>query len=452
MVVAYPEEFAPEMVDAAIAATRFGYGPRPRELPFIAENPRQWLLDQLIEEPLDPLLEGLPTTPEILTGMLRARQNGREDFRRFKQEARRRVTAEAARSALIATNGDKPFFERLVRFWTNHFTVSMRKPAVAPLVSAFEREAIRPNVTKRFYDMLLAVVRHPAMLIYFDNIRSVGPFSTVGRATGRGLNDNMAREILELHTVGAGAFTERDVREFSKMLSGWTVGRLNSDKPGEFLFRNNWHQELPKRFLGRVIPEAGVLEAEAALDLLSRSEVTGRVLARKMAQFFVTDEPEPGLVSNLFNGYADGGGSCLTMAQGLIRAPGAWASVQTKVKTPEDLVISTVRALGRRPKSGQMVLRAMRLLGQPPYSAPSPAGWPQTASYWLSPQVLIERLEWASSVAGRYGIPDDMEAIEFGFEILGPLFRPETFRRLQVSYSKTESLALLLSSPEFQRR
>lgn len=452
MVVAYPEEFAPEMVEAAIAATRFGYGPRPRELPFIAENPRQWLSDQLIEDPLDPLLEGLPTTEAILTEMLQARQSGREGFRRFRQEARRRVTAEAARSALIATNGEKPFFERLVRFWTNHFTVSMRKPAVAPLVSAFEREAIRPNVTKRFYDMLLAVVRHPAMLIYFDNIRSVGPISKVGRATGRGLNDNMAREILELHTVGPGAFTERDVREFSKMLSGWTVGRLNSNRPGAFLFRNDWHQELPKRFLGRVIPQAGVLEAEAALDLLSRSEVTGRALARKMAQFFIADEPEPGLVSNLFNGYADGGGSCLTMAQALIQAQGAWAPVQTKVKTPEDLAISTVRALGRRPQSGQMLLRAMRLLGQPPYSAPSPAGWPQTASYWLSPQILIERLEWASSVAGRYGIPDDMEAIEFGFEILGPLFKPETYRRLQVSYSQTESLALLLSSPEFQRR
>lgn len=452
MVEAYPEEFAPEMVDAAIAATRFGYGARPRELPFIAENPRQWLADQLIPEPPDPLLDGLPGTPEILTTMLQARQGGKPGFRQFKQEARRRVTAEAARSALIATNGEKPFFERLVRFWTNHFTVSMRKPAVAPLVTAFEREAIRPNVTKRFYDMLLAVVRHPAMLIYFDNIRSVGPISKVGRATGRGLNDNMAREILELHTLGPGGFTERDVREFSKMLSGWTVGRLNSQAPGAFLFRNDWHQELPKRFMGRVIPEAGVLEAEAALDLLSRSEVTGRNLARKMAQFFITDEPEPGLLRDLFNGYADGGGSCLTMALGLVDSSNSWSPVQAKVKTPEDLVISTTRALGRRPQSGQALLRAMRMLGQPPYSPPSPAGWPQTASYWLSPQVLIERLEWASMIAGRFGLPDDMGPIEFGFEVLGPLFRPDTFRRLQVSYSRTEALALFLSSPEFQRR
>jgi len=452
MALTYPEEFAPEMVEAAVAATRFGYGPRPRELPFIADNPGQWLADQLVEDPPDPLLRDLPSSKSILTDMLIARREGQASFRRFKQDAYRRVTAEAARSALIATNGDKPYFERLVRFWTNHFTVSMHKPAVAPIVSAFEREAIRPNVTKRFYDMLLAVVRHPAMLIYFDNIRSVGPISTTGRATGRGLNDSLARQILELHTVGPGGFTEGDVREFAKMLSGWTVGRLNSSQPGEFLFRNDWHQELPKRYFGQIIPEAGVLEAEAALDLLSRSEVTGRNLARKFAQYFVADEPDPDVVSSLFNGYADGGGSCLTMALKLIRTSAAWEPVQTKVKTPEDLVISTVRALGLRPQSGQMLLRAMTMLGQPPYSAPSPAGWPQTASYWLSPQVLIERLEWASSIAGRYGIPDDMDAIEFGFEILGPLFRPDTFRRLQVSYSRTESLALLLSSPEFQRR
>ncbi len=452
MVAEYPEEFAPELVDAAVAATRFGYGPRPYELPFIAENPQQWLTDQLFEEPVEASLQDLPGSQAILTELLQARAGGKDAFRRYRHEARRIVTAAAARRALLAVNGEKPFFERLVRFWTNHFTVSMRSQAVAPLVAAFEREAIRPNVTKRFYDMLLAVVRHPAMLIYFDNIRSVGPFSPIGRATGRKVNDTLARRILELHTVGPGGFTEGDVQEFAKMLTGWTIGRLDDKQPGAFLFKSDWHQELPKRFFGRLIPEAGVLEAEAAIDLLSRSEVTGRQLARKMAEFFVADEPDPDLVSSLFNGYADGGGSCLTMAQKLVRTPEAWLPQQNKVKTPEDLVFSATRALGKRPESGQSLVRAMTMLGQPPFYAPSPAGWPQTASYWLSPQVLIERLQWVSSYADRYGSPNGMEGIELGFEVLGPLFRPETFRRLQVSYSQSEAVALLLSSPEFQKR
>lgn len=452
MVVAYPEEFAPEMVDAAVAATRFGYGARPNELPFIAENPRQWLADQLIEEPLSPDLQDLPGSQAILKELLQARAGGKDAFRRYRHEARRIVTAEAARRALLAVNGEKPFFERLVRFWTNHFTVSMRRPAAAPLVAAFEREAIRPNVTKRFYDMLLAVVRHPAMLIYFDNIRSVGPISPTGRATGRKVNDTMARQILNLHTVGPGGFTEGDVQEFGKMLTGWTIGRLDDREPGGFLFNSDWHQELPKRFFGRLIPQAGVLEAEAALDLLSRSERTGRQLARKMAEFFIADEPDPDLVSSLFNGYANGGGSCLTMAQKMVETPGAWLPQQRKVKTPEDLVYSATRALARRPDSGQGLVRAVTKLGQPPFSAPSPAGWPQTASYWLSPEVLIERLEWGEIFADRFGAPNGMNAIDLGFEVLGPLFRPETFRRLQVSYSQTEAVALLLASPEFQKR
>jgi len=453
MVREYPEEFQSFEVEAAIAATRFGYGARPFDLELIGEDAKGWLLAQLLSDPMPEPLRALPSSKEILIDMLKARRSGRTALRRYRQEARKRVLDEAATHLAVAVNSPNPYVERLVRFWTNHFTVSMVKPAVLPLVTAFEREAIRPNLNGSFYDMLHAVVSHPAMLIYLDNVRSIGPNSPVGRARKRGLNENLARELLELHTLGEGSgFSQLDVRALAQMLTGWTVGRAGTAKAGEFVFQENWHEGNSKLFLGRTFPPAGMLEGEAALDHLARNAVTGRYLSHKMAQAFVADDTLNGLASSAYAGFYVGGGRVDGMAERILDDSEAWVPEQRKVKTPTDLVFSTLRALDLRADSGRRILAALRQLGQPPYQAPSPAGWPQTALAWISPETLLERLEWGAEVAGRRGPPKGVSASDLGLSILGAQLKPATYRRLRVAASQEEALALLFASSEFQRR
>lgn len=453
MVREYPEEFQDFEVKAAVAATRFGYGARPHDLELIGETAREWLTGQLLTDPVPEALKDLPSSKEILIDMLQARRKGRTALRRYRQEARRRVLDEAATHLAVAVNSPHPYVERLVRFWTDHFTVSMVKPAVLPLVTAFEREAIRPNLFGSFYNMLHAVVSHPAMLIYLDNVRSIGPNSPVGRTRKRGLNENLARELLELHTLGEGSgFSQLDVRALSQMLTGWTVGRSGSPNAGEFTFQENWHEGNSKLFLGRTFPPSGLLEGEAALDHLSRSPVTGRFLSHKMARAFIMDESSNSLATSVYAGFYVGGGRTDGMAERILDDSGAWAPEQRKVKDPTDLVFSTLRAIDLRANGGKQILASLRHLGQPPYQAPSPAGWPQTALGWISPETLLERLEWCAEVAGRRGIRKGLQPAELGLSVLGAQLKPATYRRLRVAASQEEALALLLASPEFQRR
>ena len=453
MVREYPEKFSPIEVEAAIAANRFGYGARPFDLELIGEDARGWLAAQLLTDPLPEPLTTLPDSREILTDMLKARRRGRTALRRYRQEARRRVLNEAATHLAVAANSPNPFVERLVRFWTDHFTVSMVKPAVMPLVTAFEREAIRPNLFGSFYNMLHAVVSHPAMLIYLDNVRSVGPSSPAGHSRNRGLNENLARELLELHTVGeAAGFSQLDVRALAEMLTGWTVGTGSKAGAGGFVFRENWHQPGPKLFLNRTFPSAGLLEGEAALDHLARSPVTGRFLSHKMVRAFVADETLNSLASSVYAGFFVGGGRVDGMAERLIEDAEAWAPEQRKVKSPTDLVLSTARALDLRADRGRRLLSSLRLLGQPPYQAPSPAGWPQAALAWISPETLLERIEWCAEATERRGAPNGIHPADLGLSVLGPQLKPTTHRFVQVAATESEGLSLLFASSEFQRR
>lgn len=453
MVREYPEAFEAHEVGAAIAATRFGYGARPQELLQIGDQPREWLLGQMISAPIPEALKSLPDSKDLLSDMLAARQKGRSSMRVYRQEARKRALTEAATHLAVSLNSPTPFVERLVRFWTNHFTVSMVKPAVMPLVTAFEREAIRPNIFNSFYTMLHAVVSHPAMLIYLDNVNSLGPNSVAGRGRKNPLNDRLARQLLEHFTLGEGSgYTQLDVRALAHMLTGWTVGVNNPATRGEFAFRDSWHEGNFKEFLRRTIPSAGVLEGEAALDHLARSAATGKNLSHKMAQAFVVDDPDPGLASEIFAGFVVGGGRADGMARGLVEASEAWAPEQRKVKSPTDLVLSVLRSLDVRSRSGRRVLNAVRFLGQPPYQAPTPDGWPYSSLSWITPELLLERVEWCAEIAGITRPPDGKPVPDLALDILGPLLKPATHRRLRVARDEVEALALLYASPEFQRR
>ncbi|WP_425406066.1 DUF1800 domain-containing protein [Hwanghaeella sp.] len=453
MVREYPEAFEAYEVDAAIAATRFGYGARPHDLQQIGDQPREWLLGQMIADPVPEALKSLPKSHELLVDMLAARQKGRSNMRVYRQEARKRALTEAATHLAVSLNSPTPFVERLVRFWTNHFTVSMVKPAVMPLVPAFEREAIRPNIFKSFYSMLQAVVSHPAMLIYLDNVNSLGPSSVAGRGRKNPLNDRLARQLLEHFTLGEGSgYTQLDVRALAHMLTGWTVGVNNPATRGKFAFRDSWHEGNFKEFLRRTYPDAGVLEGEAALDHLARSSTTGKNLSHRMAQAFVVDDPDPSLASEILAGFVLGGGRADGMARALVEASEAWEPVQRKVKSPTDLVLSVLRALDVRSRTGRRLLDAIRFLGQPPYQPPTPDGWPYSSLSWVTPELLLERVEWCAEIAGVSRPPDGREVPDLALYVLGPMLKPTTHRRLRVARDESEALALLFASSEFQRR
>lgn len=453
MVREYPESFEAHEAGAAIAASRFGYGARPHELAQIGDQPREWLLGQMIADPVPEALKALPDSRDLLTEMLAARRRGRSSMRIYRQEARKRALTEAATHMAVTLNSPTPFVERLIRFWTNHFTVSMVKPAVMPLVPAFEREAIRPNIFNSFYTMLHAVVSHPAMLIYLDNVNSLGPNSDAGRGRKGTLNDRLARQLLDQFTLGEGSgYSQLDVRSLAHMLTGWTVGVNNPATRGEFVFRDSWHEGNFKEFLRRTYPSAGVLEGEAALDHLARSSTTGKNLSHKMAQAFVVDDPDPGLASEILAGFVVGGGRADGMARGLVGASEAWATEQRKIKSPTDLVISVLRSLDIRSRSGRRVLDAIRFLGQPPYQSPTPDGWPYSSLSWISPDLLLERIEWCADIAGVSRPPGGRAVPDLALDILGPLLKPATHRRLRVARDEAEGLALLFASSEFQRR
>lgn len=459
MALPYPETVDPALRDAAIAATRFGYGARPGELRVIASDPRGWLLSQLDAPALPSRFADLPKSNDIIAGFLSVRDAGAEARRAYRRRTVAGVKQEALAHTAHALETDAPFQERLIRFLANHFTISAQNPRGLPLTYIHEREAIRPNAMGALSRLLTESVRHPAMLLFYDNVRSIGPYSEVGLSRERGMNENLAREVLELHTLGTGAEIDQgDVMALAKMLTGWSIAGPKETNPGTFTFRPRWHEPNAKMLLNRLYPEAGVLEAEAALDTLSRQERTVRNIAAKMARHFVDDDPPGELIADMLQGFVSGGNSIAGMAKGMVQSRSAWRPAQFKVKTPEDLVLSTARALGMGAEAAAPALRSMRVLGQPQKSPPSPAGWPDRAEAWLAPQQLLERVEWGAAMAYRAargaksGGANEMPISDHALAILGPLLSQATHRRLTVTADRPQALALLLAAPEFQRR
>ena len=445
----YPE-FTDEERLAAILATRFSYGVRPGDLYAILPDPIGWLDAQLIGQDIRPELQGLPNGPTHHRETLKAQATGQQD--KHRGEIQQQALYEASQHALTGLTSPLPFRERLIRFWTNHFTLSAAKdPRMLPLVAAFERDAIRPYVNGRLVHMLMAVVQHPAMLIFMGNHASVGPDSNTGRATRRQLDLTLAEAILARFTLGRPkGGVKGDVIALAGMLSGWSIGGLKSKNPGGFLFKPERHEGNKKRFMERIYPEAGMMEAEAALDLLTHQPETGWHLAQQMAMAFVADSPSEKLVSDIVDGYADSGGNLGEMAKAMIRSPEAQLPQQQKIKTPEELIYSTYNALDLVPATGQPIYQALQTLGQRPYHAPTELGWPMTSTYWVGRESILERLEWLSAMAQRSEVA--VNGLEYGFAILGPQLSERTARQLAIAQNPIEATALLLASPEFQRR
>ena len=346
------------------------------------------------------------------------------------------------------------FLERLVAFWSNHFCVSVDKSDIGRAAAgAFEREAIRPHVLGRFADMLRAVEQHPAMLNFLDNAQSVGPNSKAGKNRKLGLNENLAREILELHTMGVGSgYSQADVTALARIITGWTIsgrdGKLG--EPGSFVFNANAHEPGSATLLGRFYAEEGVAQGEAALADLAREGATADHIARKFVRHFVADSPDPELAARLAAVYRDTDGDLGALARALVADEAVWSAPATKIRNPWELTIAAYRAFSRSPSDPGPALAALNLLGMPLWQPGSPNGFSDVSSDWASPEGIKMRVELVAQFARQIkDAPPPSALVE---DILGPGASAETREAVTHAESREQAYALLILSPEFQRR
>jgi uncharacterized protein (DUF1800 family) len=362
--------------------------------------------------------------------------------------------AEALARLQRASLVDCGFTERLVVFWSNHFCISANKGGLARMwAGSFEREAIRPHVLGRFADMLKAVEQHPAMLYFLDNQQSLGPDSRAGQNRNRGLNENLAREIMELHTLGVGGgYSQDDVTSLARIITGWTFagrqGKLGT--PGVFVFNANAHQPGPQRLLGQLYEDNGVAQGEAALAFMARHPSTAKFIASKFARHFVADDPPQALVARLQDVFGKTDGDLKALATALLDSDEAWQAPPTKLRSPYEFVVATGRLLSQMPQDPSRYLGGLNLLGQPLWSPAGPNGFADTNAAWAAPEGLKLRLDISAQVASR--LADSVDPRDLLELTAGDAASPETRRTIERAESRQQALALLLMSPEFQRR
>jgi uncharacterized protein (DUF1800 family) len=480
-------------MDATIRAlNRFGLGARRDERRRVSD-PRGWLRAQL---------EGGPPTvaapdgasPGAIGDVLRRQRMPAQLSEEERREARQRLTQigqTEMRAALTErVTSERPFVERLVAFWSNHLCVSVgAKLLVAPLAGSYEREVIRPHVLGRFEDMVMASAKHPAMLVYLDNFQSIGP-SSQGARTGqqragqrRGLNENYARELLELHTLGVnGGYTQQDVQELAKILTGWTVhglggpadrlmqlanpqrrgarlggrGRGVSAQPEQpvgpvgFVFQPLLHEPGSKTVLAQRYSEGGVAEGERVIRALCRHESTATFVATKLVTHFVSDQPPAAAVERVSQAFRSSDGDLKVVARALVDEPEAWREDARKFRTPQDWLVAVFRAFGTRDMRPN-VPNLLRQLRQPLWSPPSPKGFGDAMQEWADPDSLLNRAELARTVSqlpgmGRFDPLSLLDVVDAE--------GADALRRLlaDTSIPSPERIALAIAGPAFQWR
>jgi uncharacterized protein (DUF1800 family) len=466
------------------ALNGFGMGARPGERRRVSD-PRGWLKEQLQGAP--PILQAPPAaSPQGISEAVHSFRNlgqmTEEERRQARQQARRRlveIAGSEGRAALSArTTAARPFVERLVAFWSNHLCVSVgAKVLVAPLAGSYEREAVRPHVLGRFEDMVLASAKHPAMLVYLDNFQSIGPNSRGGRAGARGrvqrgLNENYARELLELHTLGVdGGYAQQDVQELAKVLTGWTVGGLvrgggvqamrrgrgarqtpvdPSDDGVRFVFQDLLHEPGSKTVVGVKYDEAGLEEGERAIRALVRHPSTARLVATKLVTHFVSDEPPVPAVDRVAKVFRDTGGDLRAVAAALVDLPEAWGERARKFRTPQDWLIAVLRAFDA-PEASETMMPVLRQLRHPLWSPQAPKGFGDKTQDWADPDALLNRAELARTLARR------MRARQFDPRVLAevvdvPSADPLHTLLADKAIAADERIALALAGPAFQWR
>jgi uncharacterized protein (DUF1800 family) len=464
-------------LEGAIAAHRFGLGARPGEIARASADPKGWLLGQMngpAPQPVSP--DGEPFEN---AGALVASEDDYK-VRKFMRKGEKKKGLKGVKSAekpamkdgpgnlrrktymreigarfALGFTTDRPFAERMVRFWSNHFTISTQRHKIMMFAGDFEREAIRPHINGTFEDMLFAVCMHPAMQIYLDNWHSIGPHSLAGSKRQKGLNENLGRELMELYTLGVdGGYSQADVVAMAKLLTGWGV---YDGRPSGFGFYAQRHEPGPITLRGKTYP-AGWDGGVAAIRDLARDPATARNIARKMAAHFISDRPPKDSVARLQKSFVESGGKLHALYETIVGDPAAWDPRLRKMRAPVEYVTAAMRAVGwprgkdphRQEKHARRLIASVRLMGEVPFAAPSPKGWPDDSEAWSGSDGLLDRIEWAKTVGEEMGSGISAAAVaEAG---LGPLLGPVTKSVMAEASSQGEALALLLASPEFQRR
>lgn len=467
-----------KMSPAVIAINRFGLGvslDSSHVDEAAAAYPKKWLLAQLDQyQPAPASLESQTKTAILLEEYAKKQQDMRNvdadtqkaTKRMFRLEIKNDYQEAVRARAQTALLTPTPFIERLVYFWANHFAISTEKPAVADFAGAFELEAIRPHVLGSFKDLLFAVEQHPAMLLYLDQEKSIGPQSMAASRAAerhpekrRGLNENLAREIMELHTLGVrSGYTQTDVTEFARALTGWNIASIgngpvqnnNVVQTNGFMFRPQLHEPGSRNIMGKNYSQTGQAQAEAILTDLASAPATATHIATKLARHFVSDTPPASLVDKLARTFMSSNGKLSSLYRVLIDATESWDSAPAKFKTPWEWMISALRGLGRKNLDGINIAQIMNQLGQPVWRPGSPAGYDDIADTWASPNALLRRVEVAQRLAASSG--DKLDARTLGEKLLINAISPQTQAAVTRSESATTGLALLLVSPEFLRR
>lgn len=477
------------MLSRYIAWNRFGLGRRFDDT--ATDDPKAWVTRQLGEyDPAPAALAGLAGRTAIAAAYAEYREDRQamrreanaaaamsddeatmpEEVRRMSRAGFRRHYAEAAGARLAAAVATTaPFPERLVHFWTNHFAVSADKQSVVGFAGNYENEAIRPHIMGKFSNLLVAAVHHPAMLLYLDQAQSIGPdspFATRVRNRGNrqapGLNENLAREIMELHTLGVRTgYTQADVTSFAKALTGLTVAGLGRGagqrampadaQPGETLFAEQLHQPGAQTILGTRYDQPGERQAEAMLRDLAVHPATARHIATKLARHFTGDVPPAALVDRLASDFEKTGGDLPSLYRTLVASPEPWAAGPAMFKSPWDWTISMLRAL-RTPALGerQNIAAMFVQLGQPVWRPGSPKGYDDMVATWAGSAALMQRVELASRIAGRIG--DRADARQLAPLVLADALTAETAQAIARADSPGQGLAMLFASPSFLRR
>jgi uncharacterized protein (DUF1800 family) len=461
------------------ALNRFGLGARSAEAGRISD-PRGWLRSQLGGSAPSITAPEIASPTSIAQALRAVRAAGQDQANR--QEARRRLVAIAvaeSRACLAQrTSSDRPFVERLVAFWSNHLCVSAAaKLQVAPLAGSYEREVIRPHVLGRFEDLVLASARHPAMLIYLDNFQSIGPDSLgAKRARGtraqRGLNENYARELLELHTLGVdGGYAQQDVQELAKALTGWSIGGLNDasdpalmgrrratiggpaaggDDRMSFAYRPLLHEPGARTIVGKRYDDEGAGQGEHIIRDLCRHVSTARFVATKLVTHFVSDAPPASAVDRVARVFRESEGDLRAVSAALIDLPEAWSPDTRKFRTPQDWLVAVLRAFGQQ-QVGEREVAVLRQLRHPLWSPASPKGFGDSMQEWADPDSLLNRAELARTLTRRFtGGQVEPRALLGTIDVadaapLRPLLA-------DTSITSAERVALAIAAPDFQWR
>ncbi|WP_082897131.1 DUF1800 domain-containing protein [Thalassotalea crassostreae] len=448
---------------AAIAANRFGLGARGNELSQAQSDPKTWLINQL--QPIK-FSADLPSSGELMSGfydikqqerMLKKSNENEEKSDEIKaiNKMRGKHIKNAYSTAVTDTfvqalNSSNSLSWRLLDFYSNHFSVTTQGAAMGILAATLEREAIAPHIHGSFENLLLAVTSHPAMLMYLNNERSFGANSRFGKKKGAGLNENLAREILELHTLGVdGGYQQQDVIELAKGITGWSIGTEKKDGANGFKFRHFGKEPGTRVLLGKVYKQKGIKQGIAMLQDLANHPNTANHVCSKLVKHFISDKPNEKLVAAMVETWKKTGGNLKQVAITMINNDLAWQPEMAKYKTPREYLMSSLRALNFKKVDSKKLIFTLTSLGQQPFKAGSPKGYSDEQQDWDGSNALISRIDWTSMLAQQVR---NANAENIMNRTLALNTGAHTYKSVIRAESRTQALMLFFMSPEFLRR